>query len=732
MKPEPGVRVTLVARDVETPYSGMLPGRIAGLYTHDEMHLDLDRLCRFAGARLIHGEAVGMDRKRREVLLPGRLPLHYDVLSLDIGSTPRVSVPGAAEHAVCLKPIARLEKRWDGVLNHAARLDRPFRLLIVGGGAAGAEVALAAERRLRTMRPPNHAPEVRLLTRGPLLAGHGRRAAGYLRRALSRRGIAAHEHVDVVQVDAGAVVSGDGRRFSCDGLLWATQAGAADWLPQTGLALTDEGFIAVDDCLRALNDDLVFAAGDVATMIDHPRPKAGVVAVRQGPPLERNLRRVLQGLEPKPFRPQRRMLALIGTSDGRAIASRGRWALEGRWLWRLKDAIDRRWMKQYQHLPAMTGTPAEPTAMRCAGCGGKLGADVLRRALRTVGLPDIPADAAPLPSPAPGERLVQSVDQFRAPVSDPWVAGRITAAHALGDLHAVGARALTALAVVGLPAGADPVVEADLTQVLAGLRDVLGESGCALSGGHTFETDSLTIGLTVTGAMPAGSTSGKDGLRVGDRLVLTKPLGTGTLFAAAMHGAAKARWLAAATDVMQRQSGAAATVLREAGAAGCTDVTGFGLLGHLTEMLEASGVDAIIDRAAVPALPGALECLAAGRVSTLHPANARFAVRAAGFDPADPRHMLLLDPQTAGGLLAGVPADEAAAVVARLRELGHDAAEVGVVAPRAGAAPRVTLREGMAEADGNRTHRSPLRRAAGFEDQGGHQTPFTSPTAPAP
>ncbi|WP_217992085.1 selenide, water dikinase SelD [Caenispirillum bisanense] len=685
MRPLPGVRLTLVTRTAETPYSGMLPGFVAGCYDHDQIHLDLVRLARFAGARLVLAEACGLDRAARRVLLPGRPPLRYDLLSLDIGSTPRADdVPGALEHVTRLKPVDRLAERWRALTERVLAADHRLRLVMVGGGAAGIEVALGAEHalrlRLRAAGREALTPAVALVTGGRLLAGHAPAVRTAFLAEAARRGVAVREDARVARVEAGALVMADDRRIPFDECLWATQAAGAPWLAETGLALDDAGFVLVTETLQSVTDPLVLAAGDVATMVGHPRPKAGVMAVRQGPPLTENLRRLITGQAPQPFRPQKRFLALIGTGDGRAVASRGRFTAQGAWVWRWKDHVDRTWMRKYQELPEMRLPAAvmDPDAMRCADCGGKVAADVLRRALARLGLAAAPADAAEIPVP-PGARLVQSVDHFRAFVGDPWLMGRIAAVHALSDLEAMGARPVAALAIVGLPAAADGLLEDDLVQVLDGARSVLP----SIVGGHTAESDSMTVGFAVTGALQGPGRS-KGGLRPGEALVLTKPLGTGTLLAAAMRGRAKGRWVAAALDAMAEPNAAAAAAFTAAGVTGCTDVTGFGLLGHLVEMLEASGVDAEVDTATLPALDGAAETLAAGLVSSLHPANLRFAVAAEG--AAVPA--LLTDPQTAGGLLAGVPADRLDAVLAALPA----ARVVGRVTPRAGTGPQVVLR----------------------------------------
>ncbi|WP_448192592.1 selenide, water dikinase SelD [Azospirillum sp. sgz301742] len=330
--------------------------------------------------------------------------------------------------------------------------------------------------------------------------------------------------------------------------------------------------------------------------------------------------------------------------------------------------------------------------MRCGGCGAKLPVTVLGRVLDRLGVTEAGDDAAVVEAPSGGP-LLQTVDFFRAFVDDPYLFGRIAAAHALGDVHAMGGAPLTALAVAGLPPARAAMLEDDLYQMLRGGMEVLEAAGARLVGGHSAEMAEPGLGFSITG-VAGPRILRKGGLRPGDALVLTKPLGTGVLLAAARRGEAKARWIAAALAGMQVSSGAAATCLTEHGAIACTDVTGFGLLGHLLEMLDASGVDASLDLDALPALEGAMELLAVGVASTLHPENAQAGRRLSG-DVGDPRAALLFDPQTAGGLLAGVPSGCAAAGTAALRTLGYPSAVlIGTVMPQAGPEPRVLCRTG--------------------------------------
>ncbi len=355
-RPMPGVRLTLIARDVETPYSGMLPGFIAGHYTAAQCHIDLAPLAARAGARLVHDEATGLDRTRQCVLCRNGPPIPYDVVSLDIGSTPALkAVAGAEEFATPVKPVSSLRARWAAILARAGGETRPMRFVTVGGGAAGVEVTLAMRHRLRRLaREGGRDPDAfsfAVVTKGELLGDLNASVRRRFRGVLSKRGVTYVENDGVREVEAGRIVCASGRHFDYDELIWVTEAGGAPWLAETRLDLDPAGFVIVDATLRSVTDPRIFAAGDVATNRDHPRPKAGVFAVRQGPPLAENLRRVLTGAVPLPFTPQEKFLSLITTGDKYAIASRGSWAAEGRLVWWLKDQIDRRWMQQWQRPP---------------------------------------------------------------------------------------------------------------------------------------------------------------------------------------------------------------------------------------------------------------------------------------------------------------------------------------------------------------------------------------------
>jgi selenide,water dikinase len=349
--PLSGVELVLVSPHRLTPYSGMLPGLVAGHYDHAAVHIDLERVSRFAGARFMQTLAAGVDPRRRVVTLAeGRL-LEFDLVSLDVGSAPATAgVPGAAEHALGVKPVDRFLHAWNAWCErvHGGALRR---LLVVGGGAGGVETILAMHHRLARETGRAAAFECALATDADrLLPMHAPRVQGILTRILGERGIGLHLATPAARVEPGAMTAADGRRIAADAIVWATGAAALPWLRGLGVALDGAGFVAVNESLQSISDERVFAAGDCATMVGHSRPRSGVFAVRQGPPLVANLRAALVGRPLARYVPQEHALALISAGDRYAVASRGGWAAEGRWVWRWKDWIDRRFVRRYAAL----------------------------------------------------------------------------------------------------------------------------------------------------------------------------------------------------------------------------------------------------------------------------------------------------------------------------------------------------------------------------------------------
>jgi selenide,water dikinase len=723
MDPIPGVRLTLLTREVHTPYSGMLPGLVAGLYGFDDAHIDTGPLARFAGARLYQDDVVGLDIENRKVLCANRPPVPYDILSLNIGSTPNTAdIAGAAEHAIPVKPIDGFLQQFDALRQRVLGRKGQTRIALVGGGAGGVELLLSVERRLRReVAAAGFDPSGLSFT----LASDGddilpifseRFRAGF-RRILAARGVTVLAGARVASVEAGRLILAGREPVDADEILWTTQARPAPWLATTGLPIDERGFLVVDETLRVEGRDDVFAAGDTIAFPERNLPKSGVYAVRAGPPLAKNIRRALTGKALKPFRPQKQAMYLVSTGERYAFGERNGLVFEGAWVWRWKDWIDRRFMRKFNQPPEMASAESAPAsiladkaaireisaiAMRCGGCGAKVGATVLSRALGRlepvrrddvlIGL-DAPDDAAMVDVGGPN-LAVHSVDYFRAIVDDPYLFGKIAANHALGDIFAMGAEPQSALAIATIPYGLEAKVEADLSMLMAGANEILRDANCALVGGHTSEGAELAFGLSVNGLLARPALLRKGGLQPGDVLILTKAIGTGTLLAADMRGKARARWVMGAIAHMTQSNRIGAEILRDHGAHAATDVTGFGLLGHLVEMLKASEADAELVLPRVPLLDGVVETMALGIFSSLQPQNVRLRRAIANLDAVSqhPLYAALFDPQTAGGLLASVPAGRAERAIRALHAAGYGrAAVIGAVHARSSALEPLTI-----------------------------------------
>jgi pyridine nucleotide-disulfide oxidoreductase family protein len=344
---EAEVELTLISPSPLAAYAGMLPGVVAGHYAREEAQVDLEVLAQRAGARYVCDEVAGIDLYTKTLALADDDVVPFDLLSLDVGSTPDHSlVPGAREHASPVRPAAAFLSTWERMQADAAN-GSVSTIAIVGGGASGVELLLAMQHHLHRDLG-DAAPRFALITDQPqLLPEHAPAVRARFGQLLVNRGVVLHLNSGAIAVEAGAVIATHHRRIAVDRILWATSAAAPPWLARAGLACDAHGFVQVDDTLRSKSHPYVFASGDCATQVAHPRPKSSVFAVRQGPPLASNLRRALRHEALLPHVPQRRVLALIATGDRHAIAAHGPFMLEGEWVWRWKDRVDRAFMAKY-------------------------------------------------------------------------------------------------------------------------------------------------------------------------------------------------------------------------------------------------------------------------------------------------------------------------------------------------------------------------------------------------
>lgn len=696
MDPVPGLRLTLISPDVYTPYSGMLPGLIAGHYEFEQAHIDLPRLCAQANVRFIQASANGLNTSDKSIQLENRPAISYDVCSLDIGSTPDNSIQGAAEFATGVKPISRFYQHWtqlkEQLKQHKA--EAPFKVAIIGGGAGGIELVGAMNH--WAQQNDCHA-QFHLLSRGnSLLSNFSKLLQRKLLANFKKTNIKLHLNFDTQSISANSVRSKDesltfNKIFSC------TQASAAAWLKQTKLNLNEHGFVEVNQFLQSSNHENVFAAGDIAHLVKSPRPKAGVYAVRMGPILFNNLINNALDKKLKPFKAQSDFLSLIALGGKTALGSRPPFSIAGSWVWKWKNHIDLKFMNMLQQLPAMPANSKTPKldpalqktmgikdiselAMRCGGCGGKIGASILSNVLSKlnpheqagidVGLKNSD-DAAVLDIPAQ-KKLVQTIDHLKTFISDPYLFGKLSALHALSDAFAMHAKPHSAQALVQLPVASEAIQERDMSQLMQGAISVLNQHQCTLVGGHTSEESQLNLGFCINALASQEDLLHKKGAKIGQVLILTQPLGTGVLFAAHQQGLADGLHVQNALNFMLQSNQKAANIFYQHNASALTDITGFGLVGHLLEILKGTQLGARLSLDNVPTLEGTIELMQSGISSSLQPHNVR--LRRGITDDSTLRthekYPLLFDPQTCGGLLAAINKEDASAAISALKEAG--------------------------------------------------------------
>ena len=381
-----GISLTLITNTLQTPYSGMLPGFVSGHYFHSDIHIDLQRLCKYGGFTLIHNSAVGVTYNEESgggtVLLENGEPVPYDVLSIDVGSSPG-GLPNSEDEekqedtdvsAIPVKPISTFSCRYDDLksrLRESAKSytrNNPFTLLVVGGGAGGIELALSCQFALKEVMKgaggDADAIKVILATRGKtLLESHNKKVRKIFTGIMKERDVKVYCNANAIGVEevegnrmkmlklSNEEAGNSHQRIVFHECLWCTSAGAPSWLSgNTPFATTRDGFVKVGSTYECIEHPHVFAAGDCCHFVESPRPKAGVFAVRAGPILRDNILAAALGQPLTKHKPQSDFLSLISTGDKYAVASRGRFALEGAYLWKLKDRIDTTWMRDYQDI----------------------------------------------------------------------------------------------------------------------------------------------------------------------------------------------------------------------------------------------------------------------------------------------------------------------------------------------------------------------------------------------
>ena len=703
MKPIENAQLVCVSNYPIATYSGMMPGVLAGQYDIPDMEIDLVRFCASAGVRLVLGNVTGIDRDQRELQFSDRPPLAYDFLSVGIGSRPTTNGVDVKDDSklVAIKPMQTFLKRLKTHLQTITKPQTKPRIAIVGGGIGSIEIAFCLDRRIKDT------PESLGLKAGQqaeitLVTGSQRVGAGLVESTQNRvktvfdsHGIQQQTGSRVKSIDGQKLQLADGSSHDFDLIIWATSAVAPELLSTFDLDVDDRGFLKTRPTLQTVADDNIFVVGDSGTMVDFDLPKAGVFAVRQGPVLWDNLQRSVWQRKLVSYQPQQSFLKLINTADGKTIAERGQRSFYGRWCWRLKNRIDQKFMRMYQDYTPMPMLPATPTTdedvMRCLGCGGKIGSQLLSSVLDELEVPEHPAVIIGLDQPddaaivkTQDNQVTVTTDFFASPLDDPYLSGRIAVLNSVSDCFVMGAQPTGALAMIQLPLGHPRAQRQVMRELMAGAVEELNRAGAAIVGGHSIEGPRLLAGFTVLGNQLSDPKT-KGMLKPGDQLILTKPIGSGVLLAALMQGKLPAKDYQPMIQSMLKSNQVALKLIDKFGILAMTDVTGFGLAGHAAEMLKASQCSATIRMDDVPRLQGCQRLIEAGVESTLTPDNRLAAAKVQLGDLNGSRYASLFDPQTCGGLLLGLDPGSVDASLEFLANQGFEkSAVIGEVTERQG------------------------------------------------
>lgn len=652
MQPLAKVRLTLISPRADALYSGMIPAFVAGDIQWQDLAIDLYALAKAAGAVFIRSTVTRIDAKTKCIELEDRPGLEYDVLSVNIGSNAQM-LPGIDTLVSILRtrPLVAIEKslrRWDELLQC-----RPssIKLCGIGAGPAGVEILAAL---LARAKKKGYRGTIESKLFDSALALPKARANALL--PLGIRFLGDHRADSFAEASEGSVMI----RFPhseerSDFVVLATGARPPMLFANSGLA-NERGYLAVNKKLEAIQAQNIFGAGDAIDFTRDVRlEKAGVFAVREGPVLFRNLVAALEGGSGEEYRPQRRYLRLLNLSQGEAILEYGPLRWRSSWALRWKRVIDRRFMERYR-LPAL---PPEPEP-ECQACGGKVASDALAAAL-----PSEHKNEDVVQLTVEGVSLAWNIEHFNGEGFEPFVFGRIIAAHALSDLFAKGTRPLGTLANIVVPRARARIAKDDLRHVLAGVNAVLTEVGLPnVLGGQSTEGDSLSGGLSVLGSGRA--LWPKRGVQPGDVLLQTHALGTGVLLAAAMRGKLSGEEFYALCDRLGQTKHNISEVLKRFPVHAATDITGFGLAGHLSEMLDNQDFSCEFDKLAV--LPRAAELLVEGYQSRMQTENERAFHKFLTKLPP-----IAFDPQTNGGFLIALPASVMEQCLHALRPLAPEA-----------------------------------------------------------
>ena len=663
-KPILGTRITLVSNELDTPYSGMIPGYIEGEYSWRESHIDLYKFAERLNIRFIHSEVINVSGKDKKIYFKDRPPLSFDFLSINCGIQSNYkSIKGADKYSLPVKPISKL------AISFLDQIDKINSVAFIGGGAGSVELALALKKRYRIKNP--NLKIIIVTGQNGLLKSFSKKTKNYTKIELDKHDIQIINNRYVIEIKKNKFITDDNKVFEVDKCVLSTNAMGALWLKKTDIKLNDDSFIIVNNCFQT-NFEFIFAAGDIVEFNRMKLEKAGVFAVRSGKPLAKSIESFILNKKSKPYKHKKNYLALIGLSNGYAIATKFGLSNLSQLNYFLKKYIDRKFVNKFNNFENKSNylnfeklfklfndlikinffKQTEHIQMQCKGCAAKVPFDALKQSLPE----DITLsshDAAPVPH---HPKLFQTIDMINAIISDPYLLGKIAANHSLSDIIAAKSRAISAQMILQLPLCDTEIHSRDIEQVLSGAKEILDHNECLLNGGHTMigNDNNPVIGFSIIGEDTSKNKKNNPlKAKNEDLVILTGKIGSGLIFAGINNNLIDSHYQIDVVNQMSEGNSKFGAIINQLEILLMTDITGFGLANHLLNLIQRNKgeIGLTINTKKIKLYKGVTNALKKGVKSSLYNSNFESAAKYIVYHKSKELiDEVIYDPQTVGGL----------------------------------------------------------------------------------
>ena len=693
-RPINGNRITLITNEIDTPYSGMIPGYIEGIYSWRDSHIDLYRLCLKLNVRFIHAEVERVSAYEKEIYFKDRPKIKFDVLSINTGiQSNNREIKGAAKYCLPVKPISKLANNF---LNKITNFKS---IAFIGGGAGSVELALAIKKRFLNI---NQDIKITIITgkRG-LLSTFPQKTKLTSLKTLEKFKIDIIEYKRVLEVKPKQIILSDKSMLKIDKAILSTNSMTPKWLAKSDILLTKDNYILVNKSFQT-NYKYVFASGDVIDFNNQNLKKAGVFAVRSGKPLAINIKQFILGKKLVEYKFNKNYLALIGTSKRSAIATKYNLTFNSRFFFYLKKYIDQNFIKKFsdfrirkkftldalktdvlnifvKHKEKITD---ENDIMQCKGCAAKVPLNALKQALPK----DIVSTSEDAVSVPGHPELYQTVDMISSIITDPFLLGKIAANHSISDMVSVNSKITSAMMILQLPLSKTEINSRDLEQVLLGANEIFKTIDCPLIGGHTMigkDKDPI-IGFSILGQKQKKIKIMKNRrkIKTKDLLILTEKIGSGLIFAGINNYLIDSYFQIDVIKQMIKGNLNFGKISNQLNILSMTDITGFGLANHLLNLIKRdnSKTGLTIYPNKIPLFEGVNECLNKDIKSSLFKSNYDIAQKDIIYKRDKSKlDNILYDPQTVGGIAFIIPQEEKYKHFKVLKENNIKFTEIGFV-----------------------------------------------------